>query len=92
MFNRGRGTGKQGNANHQQMPGPGPGLQQRFKEMTAQEQLIEQKKKEYAAKVVEEKLKQQEDVLNKIQGKGKKDVTKPAPAFRLDMLMANVAV
>lgn len=65
-----------GNSNAQQMPGPGPGLQKRFREMSAQESLIQQKKKEFEQKVLEEKRKQQEEVMTKIQAKTKKDTTK----------------
>lgn len=79
--NRGRFGGRSG-ANHQQMPGPGPGLQQRFKEMTAQEQLIQQKKKEFENKLIEEKRKQQEEVLNKLNAKTKKDTEKQTPFMR----------
>lgn len=44
-------------------------LQDRFREMGAQEQLIEQKKREIESKMQERKRKEQEEVLNKMQAK-----------------------
>ena len=41
----GKSKGRSGPKDPQIMPGLGPGLQQRFKEMSAQESLIAQKKK-----------------------------------------------
>ncbi|KAI0232293.1 hypothetical protein LSAT2_017362 [Lamellibrachia satsuma] len=44
-------------------------LQDRFREMGAQEQLIEQKKREIESKMKEKKQKEQEEMLNKMQAK-----------------------
>ena len=57
--NKGRGGSTQG----------GGFLQERIKEMSAQEKLIEQKKKEIEAKLLEQKQKEQEKVLSKLQSK-----------------------
>ena len=77
MHGRGRGFGKP--RDPQQMPGPGPGLQQRFKEMDAQESLIAIKKRQIEQKMLEDKRKEQEKQLNKLQSKGKKDIGKVTP-------------
>ncbi|XP_013406861.1 splicing factor, arginine/serine-rich 15 [Lingula anatina] len=52
-------------------------FQDRFKQMSAQERLIEQKKKELEQKALEDKRKQQEDALKKLQGKQKKEESNP---------------
>ena len=75
----GKSKGRSGPKDPQIMPGLGPGLQQRFKEMSAQESLIAQKKKQIEEKLLEEKRKEKEQALNKTQGKGKKDTSKVNP-------------
>ena len=59
--------------------GEGPGLQQRFKEMTAQERLIEQKKREFELKMMEEKRKQAEEAVRKFEKKKEKPPQSKSP-------------
>ena len=61
------------------MPGLGPGLQQRFKEMSAQESLIARKKRQIEEKLKEEKRKEQEKASSKNQAKSKKEASKANP-------------
>ena len=50
---------------------PGPSLQQRFKEMNAQESLIALKKKEIEQKLLEQKRQENEKAVKKLEGKSK---------------------
>ncbi len=59
--------------------GTGAAVQDRFRQMNAQERLIEQKKKEIEQKLLAEKMKQHEDALNKMKPKQeKKTESKPS--------------
>ena len=49
--------------------GGGSKLQDRFKQMTAQEKLIEQKKREIEERAEKDKIKKQEEALKKLHGK-----------------------
>ena len=58
----GAGQGKSGDKGNSN-------LQDRFREMGAQEQLIEQKKREIESKLQEKERKEQEEMFNKMQAK-----------------------
>ena len=62
-------------------PNQGTSLQERFRQMSEQERLIQQKKAEIEQKMIQQKLKVQEDAMNKMAGKSKlKDGSEPSTA------------
>ena len=63
----GKGKGKSGAKDG----APGPSLQQRFKEMNAQESLIASKKREIEQKLLDQKRKEDEKAVQKLEEKTK---------------------